>query len=380
MFWILRLSGQSGGRGWLPTLYAIALYGPLTAAALTIAKSQFLIGFAQLRLTGGFFTAAFKSSFFGLTQILTWVPMTCTFLVGRWRYAALLAEVRRSVSQDSRLPSFPDIYRNMGRHATRLLITIIAVVILVMTNHLLQMDVGSRCTAGDNCARVVMMSMIFSLLDLCMLFIPIKLSVACTMIGGGFSVVHAELKTMIDKGFISKTKLVQLRRRQCELSSLHSRLTSGMSMELILCMLYGIIAQISSFLLAISIIQNSHQFANIPGITLSTYRAIFTMLMPCEAAQSVLDIVDRTRDTLLQMHSDDLGTSQELLLLLEATRRDLDGLGDLSLYRLRRSTVLAITSAVITYIIVFLQFQMPEDPTGVGMDGATASNLTTLIG
>ena len=130
--------------------------------------------------------------------------------------------------------------------------------------------------------------------------------------------------------------------------------------ELLACMLYGVIAQVSSFLLIFSTFKTHQGLKQTSTILLQLWGALMTVILPCEVGQMVLDQVSQTRTALLDLPSADLATNHEVALFLETTRRDLDDLGDLSVYRLRRSTVLAITSTVITYIIVFMQFQVTE--------------------
>ncbi|KAF0287381.1 hypothetical protein FJT64_014178 [Amphibalanus amphitrite] len=149
--------------------------------------------------------------------------------------------------------------------------------------------------------------------------------------------------------------------RQASICASFTQMTDGMTPELIACMFYGLIAQVSSFLLIVGIVQEGGGWEQTPMILLRLWGAVVTVVVPCEVGQKMLNQVSAIRDWLLELPPADLATNQEVLLHLEATRRDLDRLGDLSLYRLRRSTVLAITSAVITYIIVFLQFQVSED-------------------
>ncbi|KAF0295374.1 hypothetical protein FJT64_000620 [Amphibalanus amphitrite] len=125
-------------------------------------------------------------------------------------------------------------------------------------------------------------------------------------------------------------------------------------------MLYGIVALISGFLGILSMIKTGKGLEQASSIIFRMWGAVMTVVVPCETGQMLLDQVEQIRESLLELPPTDLATGQELGLFVEATRRDAERLGDISFYRLRRSTVLAITSAVITYIIVFMQFQMTE--------------------
>ena len=95
-------------------------------------------------------------------------------------------------------------------------------------------------------------------------------------------------------------------------------------------------------------------------ILLRMWGALMTVVIPCEVGQTTLSQLEETRSTLLELPPTEPAAGQEVVLFLEATRRDLDQAGDIGFCRLQRATVLGITSTVITYIIVFMQFQVTE--------------------
>ncbi|KAF0308508.1 hypothetical protein FJT64_002143 [Amphibalanus amphitrite] len=92
----------------------------------------------------------------------------------------------------------------------------------------------------------------------------------------------------------------------------------------------------------------------IPGI-------LVTVAGPCETCQLLLGCLGRWRDVLLRLEWQRRPELRhELELLQRAVARDLDTVGDLGLYRLRRSTLLSILSTILTYVIVMAQFQLTE--------------------
>ena len=373
ILWLMRLTGQSGGSSWFFKLNATLSYAFLTFASLTLAFQKGLAGAARLRETQAFFTAAMESSLFGVTHVLTWLPMTCTFFVGRRRYEVLLTGLREAGESTRDYPSHAMCLRWLNRQFRAMLVGTILSTTILLVNYILLRDVAQQCNKStSSCVKSVMFSIIYTTIDAIMFQVGTKLIFAGTIIVSGFQVVCYEIKTMVDQGCIDLKKLKHLRKCHAKLSTSFSHMTRGMFPELLVGMLYGIIAQVSSFLLIVSTIQRGRGFEQTSNILLRLWGAVMTVAVPCEAGQKILDQVSQTRGTLLDLPSADLITNQEVTLFLEATRRDLDDLGDTSLFRLRRSTVLAITSTVITYIIVFIQFQMTEEPNL----SQTALNLT----
>ena len=204
------------------------------------------------------------------------------------------------------------------------------------------------------------MAVMYASIDNIMYLIALKLKFGAELILNGFQIVSSELFTMKDQKRVDFTKLNHLRRCQAKLSASFCRMTSGMIPELVTCMLYGTIAQISCFLLIISTAKTGQGLEQISNILLRMWGAVMTVVMPCEVGQMTLNELERTQDALLELPPAESAAGQELVLFLEATRRDLERVGDISFFTLRRSTVLAITSAVVTYIIVFIQFHVTE--------------------
>ncbi|KAF0299075.1 hypothetical protein FJT64_003657 [Amphibalanus amphitrite] len=81
---------------------------------------------------------------------------------------------------------------------------------------------------------------------------------------------------------------------------------------------------------------------------------------PCETCQQLLNRLDAGRRLLLRLewHRPQLGGT--VGPLLRSVQHDLETVGDLGLFRLRRSTLLSVWSTIATYIIVMAQFKMSE--------------------
>ena len=371
--WLLRLTGHSGGPGCLSWLCATLLYLVLTSVLLSVVLTKSIIGTIDLAKNRGGFSTAFSTSFFGITDALMWATLTCTFLVGRRRYANLLPEVKQALKEAREAaglqpPSASDSGQ-LSRRTAVLLATTVAILMFLESIYIYMFLTGpvlSCVSLTSHCAQAVMRhAVLFVVLDCSLFLIPIKLQFAGEFTREGFRLVHAELKAMMDEGYINPAKLEQLGRCQCRLSASLCQLTAGMTPELASCMFFGIIQLVSGILMVIDALRSGTVLLKLPEIVIGLCNALVTVVVPCEAGQMLLDRVAQIRDTLLDRPAGlDLATSHQLLLQLEATRRDLDGIGDLSLYRLRRATVLSIGTVVLTYIIVFLQFQQPEGNTG----------------
>ncbi|KAF0311772.1 hypothetical protein FJT64_017475 [Amphibalanus amphitrite] len=363
---LLRVTGHWGGAGCGSLIYATMLYAVLTNALFFLVSRKGNIGMKALARDQGDFSAAFKSSFFGIPDVLSWLCLSCTFFIGRRRYAGLFSEIRQALknalSSTTDPPAEP--LKSLNRRLAIILscLVVMFVVVISIHIHLFLRAPAMECEeSAASCAKNVMKYLFYTIFDIFLLLTPVKLLLAAEFAREGFRAVNAELKTMMASGGVDVALLVRLGRRQAALSAALSRLTDGLAPELVVSMAYGVVLQVSTLLLTVGSAQAGHLVRAGPEIVAGLYRAAVTVAVPCEVGQAVQDQVGRIRDSLLARPPvADVTAGQEVLLQLEATRRDLESLVDLRLYRLRRSTVLAAVSAAVTYIIVFLQFQQPE--------------------
>ena len=340
--WLFRLAGQSSGPGWLAWIYATVVYGMLTYASLSVAIQQGKAGMIRFNETQAFFTSAMESSLFGATHVLAWIPRTCTFFVGRRRYEVLLDSLKKCGEETQDFSSHGAYRRLLNRYLLMMVFGSFASSGILQVNYVFFLGVPSKCTEStQNCITTLARATIYTTIDCVMYLIVWKLQFAAMLIATGFQVVNSEIKAMISQGYIDSKKLKSLRKCQAKLSAIFSRTTQGMIPELFACMFYGMIAQVSSYLLIISAIKSHQGFEQASTILLRLWGALVTVTGPCEAGQMMLNQVSQTRDALLDLPPADLATNQEVAMFLEATRRDLDDLGDRSVYRRN----LAIVSA-----------------------------------
>ena len=359
--WLLRLFGQMSGGSCLAWLYASAIYVAYSMSLLFVAAMQGVTGADSVKQTGAFFTAAINWSLFGTTYVLSWLTTTCTFFVGRRRYKVLLAGLEQAMNACMDFNASKESSRKLNRRFIGILLGSFLSTILILSNTLWKLKLETACKQSVGvCVTTLLEAMALTILGGAMFLVTLKLTFAGDWAASGFQTVCSEIQAMADTGRVELGTLRRLKKCQAAVSASFAQLKDGMTPELIACMLYGTIAQVTSFLLIVSTIQRGTGFERTPDIMLQLWGAFMTVMLPCEVGQRVLDEVSRTRSALLSLPPADVTTNQEVLLFLETTRRDLDELGDLRLYQLRRSTVLAITSAVITYIIVLLQFQLTE--------------------
>ncbi|KAF0313174.1 hypothetical protein FJT64_016247 [Amphibalanus amphitrite] len=141
-----------------------------------------------------------------------------------------------------------------------------------------------------------------------------------------------------------------------ELSRTFSRLTRAMSAELVLVMASGTIVCVTILLTVISSLTMGTFEVMVPTLVLYTGLASVTMVLPSEAIQRCLEAAGEAHGLLLAAELRQPPLSHQLGLLRESVGRDLDTLGELGLFRLRRSTVLSIGSTILTNAIIMLQF------------------------
>ena len=154
-------------------------------------------------------------------------------------------------------------------------------------------------------------------------------------------------------------ELQALRSLQDDLSRAFARLMDVMNPELTILMSSGTLQLIALTMLAIGMFQTG-DLETIDLVVMYVLCALVVLVVPCEVAQAVLSAVGETRDQLLRPRWHRPELFQELSLFRDTVHRDLDTLGDLGLFRLQRSTILAIAATVLTYVIILVQFFVTE--------------------
>ncbi|KAF0302059.1 hypothetical protein FJT64_025854 [Amphibalanus amphitrite] len=184
---------------------------------------------------------------------------------------------------------------------------------------------------------------------------------AAVQISAGFSAINARLKAVADgERPPTSSELSTLRTLQDDLSRAFARLTDVMRPELILFMLSGLLQVIALVMLAIGsfLVGTIHSMAaSMAGYAVG---AAVAVVLPCELSQMVLSAVGESRDLLLRPRWQRPELFQLLCLFRETVGRDLAALGDLGLFRLQRSTLLALAATVLTYVIVLFQLYITD--------------------
>ena len=365
LLWLLRLTGQTGGSSWPARLYAATLYivlvGTSTASAVTMAMQ----GVAAITSGRSFLQAAFSSFFFGLSHSLILAPVTSTLVCGRRRYAALLCGVQSLIEDAAReIESQPICQRLRNRVTVLLGVTTATLLAISVVQVLLPYSVMAKTCADSRMGCVIALSSNALLITTItsVLLIPIKFLYMTLLLSEGFRAVDAELQTLARHGDLKDwVRLARLRGLQDRLSTSFSRLVADMTPELIPILLAGITSMVISFLVLFQSSAADSDDFHMPSLLFYMLVAVVLLIgVPCEAGQHVLDLAAATRGSLLRLHWETPRVGQEVSMLQEAVRRDLEHLGDLGYCRLQRSTMVSITSTVITYIIVFVQFRMSE--------------------
>ena len=356
LLWLLRLTGQADGFSCAVQLYAVLLYVVTTGVDIFIVVLLGRLGVQALSSGQKFLEAAFRSYFFGALSAISWVPLTCTAVCGRSRYTRLLSDVQTLLKEEAQVMGERTTDKRL-RTTTHLLVAAAAVLVSSYVLLFLQAKeyVIDLCTfhAPMSCLFSIMYYLSLGLIFVSLYMIPIKFLYITMLLSGGFEAVDAELRALARDGKLKDwTRLAQLRGLQDRLSTTFSRLVTDMTPELIPVTICGVAFLISTFLALLFASQN---YSDMLQTMLS---AVLMIAVPCEAGQRVLDLVTATRGSLLRLRWETPRVGQEVSMFQETVRRDLEHLGDLGYYRLQRSTMVSITSTVITYTVIFVQFRM----------------------
>ncbi|KAF0296437.1 hypothetical protein FJT64_006128 [Amphibalanus amphitrite] len=359
---LLRVTGQMGGPGWLARLYAVLLY--VTVATVSVMSVTYFmeLGVNGMRNGSGILEAAFASYFFGCVQALPMLPLTATVIRGRRRYAALLPEVQQLAEELAREIPRQSIRGKLRKKAALLLGVAVVIVAIgcVLTLLMIMVGFGQACARlSSQCLMGIFLFTTSSIIAASTFSIPIKFLYITLVVGVGFGAVDTELQSLARNGDIKDwNRLARLRLLHDRLSGAFSRLVTDMTPELILSMTTGVISLVITFLLGFQTTLTGEWVSNYHSMLYSLLAAGLQIAVPCEAGQHVLDLATATRCSLLKLRWESTRVGREVSALQEAVRRDLDHLGDLGYYRLQRSTMVAIMSTIVTYIVIFVQFRI----------------------
>ena len=372
---LLRVTGLSTGPCWISLLHALALFGLQTYInfdSIYIFTSKFM----ELRSRGEkLFMALIDSNFLGIPNAALWLSLSVTLLYSRRKYAVLLSRVEDVLRDVERTPELRAAHRSRNRTGE----CAWSVTVLLATIYLGMKisEIPNHCgTFTPGCARWLFNEILcYGYVSLAVQLIAIKFVFAGHLIASGFHAVNGGLEVMANGSRPTDiTSLRCLGELQRRLSEVFSLLTSDMTAELISVMMNGVIMHI---ILALHLIQVDYINISLLSSLIRYFpMVVVTLAGPCETCHLARTRLGRNRDLLLQLEWQRRPQlTSELTLLQRSVTRDLDTLGDLGLYQLRRSTLLGIFSTILSYIIVVAQFTLSE--TGLCGELVSAGNASS---
>ena len=364
---LLRLLQTTGlastGRGWRDVLY-IGFIGVLcTVAAVMFVWSCVTAGIILLRAGKSLVYIASYTAFFGLQFALMWLSLMICFVVGRRQSGTLLLTIgtlmERNVLHGSAVST-----KRMRRHLNWLLCAVVGLMGLTFAMAFRTLPLDLLCSVpSTTCMLTLISGLLLWFFFFSGYLIPFKLTFASLQISIGFSAINSELQTVVDGD--RPPDLIELRRLrslQDELSRTFTQLINTMSTELITVMLSGILQLVALLMMLVGAVEAGEILDFVEVMLMYLAGAALAVALPCEMTQRVLNAVSETRDLLLRSEWQRAEMLQELTLFRETINRDLDTLGDLGLFRLQRSTLLAVAATILTYVVVLVQFFVGEMP------------------
>ena len=379
---LFRVSALCGGPGWRPLLYAAAIYALNSLSASLTTLKHVTVGLRLLRAGSGLMRAALTSYGFGTIVAACWATLTVTFVRGRRRCAALMARLPLLLHEEAHLLRLWAPER-AARSQTGWWLWLVVVLPPVATVSLSFTDAAlynSCVTTPDaaECTTAALRRLAFTATFATFQLVPVKFLFVAKQLEGGLDALNAGLSAILSEpAHLIGDHLRHLHAFQKLLSSGLAEMVTAMGAELVMAMLYGVIIQVSLFLVLANAMQfGTGTFALLLSAVLFVGASV-CLVAPCEACQRLLGRLERCAHLLLQLEErcppqlrHDLG------LMQKRAARDTDCLGDLGLFRLRRSTLLSILSTILTYIIVMVQFHISETD---AVDLSSASTDTESV-
>ena len=369
---------MAGRPGWPHLLYACLLHSLHSALVYVLSIWSLRHGLQLIENGESAVRAVADTGFFGLAFLLRWLTLTATLLWGRRRFTAELEEVRACLEQMARagLPGLATFRRRTRRLAAALWVVMVALAIGIAWAT--SANITHRSRSWQQFVMLWMTKIGYMTMVCCFQLVPVKFLFAGQLISAGLEALNAELQDMVGgrrpAGRWELQQVAQLRER---LTDSLTRLTSDMRSELILAMAAGVLLLVSLFSNTLIVFQTGVTTTGIVNIMVFTASMALTLAGPCEAGQQLLMVTTSSRRLLLQLESRRPQLARQAALLREAAAQDLDTLGDLGLFRLRRSTLLSVASTILTYVIIMLQFgENSPDPAAAQATGNATGNPT----
>ncbi|KAF0309781.1 hypothetical protein FJT64_019136 [Amphibalanus amphitrite] len=399
---LLSTVGLSAGRGWTPVVGALLAF----VVHSSIGFFYIYLGFRSFQedqhAGKPFFTSLFHSNFMGIPQALMYVSVVLSLAVGRRRYSRVMFDLSGVLKELELLPQPATSWLRPNSIGTAMwaLTAGLAVSFFATKIHPTLGMCGVTTPPVDaykeSCAGWLALTFGLAFFNISSVaFVAMKFILAGLLLAHGLQLVNGRLEALATAAAATDTatttdsaaaaaeagvtsvvateagvasadvaepplsdeaELRRLGRLHRRLSEVTSSLCSAMSPELTMLIAVGVLSQVMLAALLFSTVQDMGWLLRYLPL------AAVSMGGPCETCQQLLNRLDAGRRQLLRLewHRPQLGGT--VGPLLRNIQLDLETVGDLGLFRLRRSTLLSVWSTIATYIIVMAQFKMSETP------------------
>ena len=210
------------------------------------------------------------------------------------------------------------------------------------------------------------------------LLIPLKFAFAGHLLARGFESVNSAIEAITrDELEDAEGRLKKVGELQKRFAFCFIQLTEAMTAELILIMLYGVITEVSLMMNIINVLSMGTPTTFLIDAVLFLLSAGVALAGPCEACHRLLSLTGRRCDLLLELEWQRPQLAREAGLQRAAALRHMDTFGDLGLFQARRSTLLAASATIVTYIVVIAQFQTSDNV--CNCDEVLSSNASAVL-
>ncbi|KAF0289017.1 hypothetical protein FJT64_012645 [Amphibalanus amphitrite] len=356
---LLRVCALTGGTsGWSDLLHVSFAVILGTAVAAIVVLVNFTAGMKELSQEKSPVEALAISAFFGLMFLLMWINLMLCYVLSRRRVGSLLCRIGRTLDEMADMPGYEESVQLLHREVAWLMVTtlVMTVVTVVVASY---MTYTFDCTTTMRCFVLQTYAVAFDVFHVSFVLNILKFAYIGLHVNCGFRIINTSLEDFLNKeSLLQEHKVLDgLMRIQDDLAQLFTDTTKVMSYEIISVMTCGAVASVSMWLILIIKI-STNDLSNIwPMLILYTFGGFIAIVVPSELIHHLLTTLARSRDLLLVGARRRPKLGYQLSVFRETVGRDLDTLGDLGLFRLRRSTILSATATIVTYIIVMVQFR-----------------------
>ncbi|KAF0302493.1 hypothetical protein FJT64_025385 [Amphibalanus amphitrite] len=395
---LLSAAGLLAGRGWTPVVGALVAFVIHSVVGFTFAIFSLEAFREDQRAGEPFFRSFFQSNFIGIPLAMIYLSLMLSLAVGRRRYSRVLSELCSVLKEFEHLPQ-PVTSRlrpsTIGAAMWALTAGVTAIYFATKVHTIVWVCKVIPPPVGVShhlsCTEWVALTIGLAYSTVSFALIAMKFVLAGLLLAHGLQLVNGRLEVLAAAPAAADTtataepvgveavaeaaqadvtrveaaapplsdeaELRRLGRLHRRLSEVTSSLCSALSPEL---MMLSAVAVLSQVMLAALLFYPLRDMA-----FLLRYLPLAAVAMggPCETCQQLLNQLDAGRRLLLRLewHRPQLGSA--VGPLLRNIEHDLETVGDLGLFRLRRSTLLSVWSTIVTYVIVMAQFKMSETQT-----------------